>query len=191
MGKTPAAASPRLIIISAPSAAGKTTLMKKLISTFPDRYVASVSTTTRAPRKGETPGRDYIFVTEAEFKSRIAQGGFAEWALVHGSYYGTSLATIESTLASGKSVVLTIDVQGAASLRKLYPERTFSVFINPPSLEVLEKRLRERTTDSDASIAVRIENAKQEMAHAHEFDAIVVNDDLERAFGELTRLLHA
>lgn len=179
-------AGPRLIVISAPSGAGKTTLCQYLLRDF-EELTLSISTTTRAPRGKEKEGTEYFFTDKATFEKRIAEGRFAEHALVHGNYYGTSKDVIEGAFAQGKSVLLDIDVQGAASLRKLYPQVCFDVFIAPPSLEVLEQRLRGRKTDSEETIQKRIKNAKNEMTRSGEFALIVVNNDLDRAYEELKK----
>jgi guanylate kinase len=180
--------SGHLIVVSAPSGAGKTTLCARLLQDF-DNVVLSISSTTRAPRGQEKDGVEYFFLSRQEFESQIQAGRFAEWALVHGNYYGTSKEVIEKAFATGKSVLLDIDVQGAASLAKAYPKETFRVFISPPSLEALEKRLRSRGTDSEETIQKRLKNAEEEMKRAGEFDKVVVNDQLDRAYSELKELV--
>ncbi len=175
----------KLIIVSAPSGAGKTTLCKKLLEELKERLVNSVSCTTRKPRPGEKPGVHYHYLSEAEFKSKITAGDFAEWAVVHGNHYGTSKSVIEATFAQGKSVLLEIDVQGADSLRKAYRDRCFAVFISPPSLEELKKRLEKRRTDSPETIEKRMKNARDEMTRAGDFDKVIVNDVFDRAYAEL------
>jgi guanylate kinase len=177
--------APKLIVVSAPSGAGKTTLCQRLLMDFPDRLALSVSSTTRAPRGQERHGKEYFFLTREEFERAIAQGEFAEWALVHGNYYGTSRSAIESAFASGRSVLLDIDVQGAASLARAYGERCYRVFISVPSLDELEARLRGRGTDTEETIQRRLRNAREEIARSREFDLVIVNDSLERAYGEL------
>jgi guanylate kinase len=180
----------RLIVISAPSGAGKTTLCQRLLRDF-SNLTLSISSTTRAPRGQELHGRDYFFLTREEFEEGIKAGKFLEWANVHGNYYGTSKTTIEAAFSSGKSVLLDIDVQGAASLRKAFPKESFSVFIAPPSLEVLEKRLRSRGTDSEETIQKRLRNAKKEMGEAGMFDHRIVNDDLDHAYEKLKEKVRA
>jgi guanylate kinase len=175
---------PKLVIVSAPSGAGKTTLCQRLLGDFSELEL-SVSSTTRPPRGSERNGVDYHFTSQQEFERQVAAGRFAEWALVHGSYYGTSKTTIEQAFARGKSVLLEIDVQGAASLRKVYPKECVSIFISPPSLEELERRLRARGTDSEETIQKRLKNARDEMARSGEYDHIVVNDTLEHAYEHL------
>jgi len=178
-----------LIVLSAPSGAGKTTLCSRLLKDLGDRVQLSVSTTTRAPRGQEVEGKHYFFVSPEEFQKRIAKSEFAEWALVHGSYYGTSKRTLEEALQNGKSVLLDIDVQGAASLKATFGSRCLTVFISPPSMELLEKRLRDRATDSEEVIQRRMKNAQDEMSRASEFEHQIVNDDLDRAYAELLTLL--
>lgn len=178
-----------LIVIAAPSGAGKTTLCKRLLHEFGDRLVLSVSSTTRPPRANEVHGRDYFFISKREFEKDIAGGFFAEWAEVHGHYYGTSKKVIREAHAAGKSVLLDIDVQGAASLRAQYGDACLTVFVAPPSMDELEARLRSRAQDSHDVIAKRMKNAAQEMARAHEFDIQIVNDDLNRAYERLRDLV--
>jgi guanylate kinase len=177
-----------LIVISAPSGAGKTTLCARLLKDFPE-LVLSISSTTRAPRGQEKHGVEYFFLSRADFEAQIQAGRFAEWALVHGNYYGTSKDTIEQTFAAGRSVLLDIDVQGAASLAQAYPAQTFRVFISPPSLAELEGRLRSRGTDSEETIQKRVKNAEEEMKRLSEFDKVVINDQLDRAYTELRELV--
>lgn len=181
---------PKLIVISAPSGAGKTTLCSKLLADF-DELILSVSSTTRAPRVNETPGEHYFFIAQKEFERLISENGFAEWAKVHDHYYGTSHKVIEDAFRFHKSVLLDIDVQGAASLRKAFPKESFTIFISPPSLGELEKRLRARGTDNEATIQKRLTNAKTEMEQAPLFNHIVVNDSLDRSYRELAQLVRS
>lgn len=183
---TPAA--PRLIVISAPSGAGKTTLCSRLLADI-SKLKLSISTTTRALRGQEQHGREYFFVDKATFEREIQEGHFAEWALVHGYYYGTSRKTLEEFMSRGFSVLLDIDVQGADSLKKSYRDRCSTVFIAPPSIEVLEARLRSRGTDSEESIQRRMKNSRDEMARASDFDHQLINDDLEGTYLKLSRLV--
>ena len=176
--------APKLIVLSAPSGAGKTTLCLKLLADFPELRL-SISSTTRAPRGTEVHGKDYFFLDQEKFEREIAAKGFAEWAHVHGNYYGTSEAFLQSCFNEGKSVLLDIDVQGARSLKLLHPERSVLIFIEPPSAEELERRLRTRGTESEASIEKRLANAATEMAAAPEFHHRVVNDSFERAYFQL------
>ena len=175
-----------LIVISAPSGTGKTTLCSKLLNEIPTIKL-SVSSTTRAPRGKEKNGIEYFFIDKPEFEKKIKENRFAEWALVHENYYGTSKDFIEKTFASGNSVLLDIDVQGADQLKKSYPEKTFTIFVMPPSMEVLEKRLRSRGTDTEETIQKRLKNAAKEMAQKDRFDSVIINDDLNVAYIELKK----
>lgn len=174
-----------LVVISAPSGAGKTTLCQRLLWELNRELVLSISSTTRAPRGQERDGVEYHFLTHEQFKSGIEQDEFAEWALVHGNYYGTAKKTVEEAFSQGKSVLLDIDVQGADSLKKAYPDRTLRIFISPPDMQELEKRLRTRGTDSEETIQARMKNAQDEMNRCKDFDHVIVNDDFDRAYSEL------
>ena len=171
------------LVLSAPSGAGKTTLVKKLIQEFPN-FGFSISFTTRAPREGEVDGRDYRFTTMEDFLQRRDRGEFAEWAMVHGNCYGTPLAPLREMLQQGRDVLFDIDVQRAAQLRLALPKARL-VFILPPSMQELERRLRSRGTDPEDVIQVRLANAKAEMREARWFDDIVLNDSLDRAYADL------
>lgn len=173
----------RLIVIAAPSGAGKTTLVHALIERNPD-FVFSVSYTTRPKRPNEEHGRDYFFVSEQEFRRLDRAGEFLESARVFDNYYGTSRSQVESELAKGRNVVLEIDWQGARQVRAAMPECR-SIFILPPSVEALEQRLRSRRTDSEAVIRRRLRDSLSDLSHWDEFDYVVINDDLERAIDEL------
>lgn len=181
-------ATPRLIVISAPSGAGKTTLCARLLADFSSLKL-SISTTTRAPRGQEQDGREYYFVDRATFEREIREGHFAEWAQVHGNYYGTSKRILDGFLSMGFSALLDIDVQGADSLKKSYGARCSTIFIAPPSIEILEARLRARGTDSEESIQRRMKNSREEMARASEFDHQLTNDDLDGTYLRLNRLV--
>lgn len=172
-----------VLVVCAPSGTGKTTLVKRLLQEFP-HFGYSVSCTTRSPRPGETDGVDYHFLSGEEFERRRAQGYFAEWAEVYGNFYGTPLPPTLGMLEQGKDVLFEIDVQGAAQLRLTLPAGKY-VFILPPSMSVLEERLRGRGSDDEATIARRLANAAREMREAHWFDAWIVNDVLDTAYDEL------
>ena len=174
----------KLIVISAPSGTGKTTLCQKLLEEIKTLRL-SVSCTTRPPRGKEKHGVEYFFLSKPEFEAKIAENRFAEWALVHDNYYGTSKDFIESCFSQGHSVLLDIDVQGADSLKKEYSHDTFTAFIMPPSMEELEKRLRNRGTDSEQTIQKRMKNAAKEISKKDEFDLVIVNDHFDRAYREL------
>lgn len=178
-----------LYIVTAPSGAGKTTLVHAVLEREPG-LALSVSYTTRPPRPGEVDGRDYRFVGKEEFL-RLRDGGeLLEWAEVHGNYYGTSRTWIETQLQQDRDVLLEIDWQGARQVRQMFPHAV-SIFILPPSLEALEARLRGRGTDSEATIARRLAAAREEMRHVEEFDYVIINDRLERAIDELTAVVRA
>lgn len=170
------------LIVCAPSGAGKTTLISRLRSEFSLSF--SVSCTTRPPRAGEIDGRDYYFLDRSDFMEKRRNGHFAEWAEVHGNFYGTPLLPLRERLSHGEDMLFDIDVQGAAQLALNLPEARL-VFILPPSLTVLAERLRRRGTDSEEAIALRLANARREIMGCHWFDAWIVNDDLERAYAEL------
>lgn len=171
------------LVLSAPSGAGKSTLCAMLRREFPDLGL-SISCCTRAPRASERDGVDYYFLSRAEFERRREAGEFAEWAEVHGNLYGTPLAPVRAMLAEGRDALFDVDVRGAAQLKMNLPGARF-VFILPPSLAELERRLRSRAMDGDAAIRRRLANAVREMEQAAWYDALVLNDDLEAAYDAL------
>lgn len=179
----------KLVVISAPSGAGKTTLCKRLLSEFSEHMVLSVSSTTRPPRSNEINGRDYYFLSKKEFEREIANGFFAEWAAVHDHYYGTSIRVLDDAFAKNKTVVLDIDVQGAASLKASYREACLTVFVAPPSLDALEERLRKRNQDSEETIRKRLKNAAKEMSRMDEFEHTLINDHLDQAYSSLKEIV--
>jgi len=179
-----------LLVISSPSGAGKTTLTRQLLHEFPE-FNFSVSHTTREPRANEVDGRDYHFVTEAAFRQIIDDGGFAEWAEVHGNLYGTSVTEIERARKARKSGVLfDVDYQGARQIKEKFP-RAIGVFILPPSMDELRRRLEERGSDDAESRRRRFETAREEIEHYPFFDYMIVNDELQRALDELRGVLLA
>jgi guanylate kinase len=179
-----------LLILSSPSGAGKTTLCNKLRREFP-ALAFSVSHTTRKPRPGEQDTREYHFVTEPEFRRLVDEGAFAEWAEVHGNLYGTSLAEIERARAAGAlGILFDIDFQGARQIRARVPE-VISVFILPPSMDELERRLRSRASEDEPTVQKRLAKAKLEISNYSMFDYLVVNDDLEKAFERMKSILVA
>lgn len=178
---------PRLFVISGPSGAGKGTVLAQLRRQRPELGL-TVSATTRSPRPGEVDGTSYYFLSEEEFRRRIDAGEFVEWADVHGHLYGTLVSEVKRLLDKGHSLVLEIDVQGALNVRRVYPDAVL-IFIEPPSIEELEKRLRGRGTEDEGSIELRLANARHEMALAPEYDARIVNDTVDRAVAELDSVM--
>ena len=178
----------KLFVITAPSGAGKSSLIKALLAADA-KLRLSISYTTRPPRPGERNGREYHFVDDATFLAMRARGEFLESAEVHGYRYGTSRRVIEEALARGESLILEIDWQGARQVRKLYPG-CVGIFIHPPSVEELERRLRTRGQDSEAVIQKRLANAREELAHAGEFEYAIINKDFDTARQALARIIH-
>lgn len=178
-----------LFIVSAPSGAGKTSLVRALRENL-EGFTVSVSHTTRAQRPGEVHGRDYFFVNHAEFEGMIESGGFLEHARVFDNYYGTARATVEKALSEGQDVLLEIDWQGARQIRSLMPD-CISIFILPPSRRTLEERLKARGQDDPDTIARRMRDAISEMSHYSEYDYLIVNDDFDRALAELRSVVVA
>ena len=176
-----------LFVITAPSGAGKSTLIDALLKDDP-RLKLSVSYTTRAPRPGETNGREYHFVDEKAFLAMLERSEFLESAEVHGNRYGTSQAVIRDALARGQDLVLEIDWQGAQQVRKLHPD-CVGVFILPPSVAELERRMRARGQDTDAVIRRRLASAEEEISHAPEFDYVIINKDFDEATKDLQAII--
>jgi len=177
----------RLFILSAPSGAGKSTLCEALRRLHPE-LAYSVSYTTRQPRQGEENGKDYHFVPKAEFEEGIASGRWAEWAQVHGNYYGTSALWIDRTLRSGEHILMDIDLQGARQMVQRFPH-AITVFIMPPSMEELERRLRSRGTDAEDTISIRLSNALEEIDQRACCRHVLINDDLEKTIQRLVALV--
>lgn len=176
-----------LFILSAPSGAGKSSLINALLAQHADMQL-SVSHTTRAPRPGETDGVQYHFVSVEQFKQLIAEGVFLEWAEVFGNYYGTSRRAIETELAKGRDVFLDIDWQGAQQIRPQVPG-VLSIFILPPSVAELEKRLNGRGTDSAETIAKRMQQAHSEISHVTEYDYVLINDDFQQCLQQFAAVV--
>lgn len=181
--------NPFPIILSSPSGAGKTTIAKALLETRPD-VGYSISCTTRAPRPGEVEGKDYYFLSRTEFVRRIEEGAFAESAEVHGNLYGTLKAEIQRVLGAGRHVMMDIDIQGAAHLRRAFPS-VVTIFILPPSGEVMLDRLRKRKTESKDAIVRRLESALQELQAVEEYEYVVVNDVLEASVRRVSAIIDA
>lgn len=173
----------KLFVISGPSGAGKGTLIARLLKEMPELEL-SVSATTRRPRAGESHKRDYIFMEVAEFERKVAEDAFLEWARVHGNLYGTLKKRVEDKLSVGTSVILEIDIQGADQIKRSFPAAV-TVFICPPHLQELRRRLVQRNTDSRGAIEVRLNNAKDEINQLSRFDHSLINDEISRAATEL------
>ena len=171
------------LVLCAPSGTGKTTLARRLVQEFP-RFSFSISCTTRGPRPGEVNGKDYHFVSVDEFHAYRQQGFFAEWAEVHGNYYGTPLQSACEMLGQGRDLLFDIDVQGAAQLKQTLPQATF-IFLLPPSRQELLTRLRKRGTETEETLARRLANARLELAQANWFDYWIINREIEEAYTDL------
>jgi guanylate kinase len=178
-----------LFVVAAPSGAGKSSLVKALRE-LDAKVQPSVSHTTRAPRGQEKHGRDYYFVSDAEFDAMVAKQQFLEWAHVHGNRYGTSRSTIEGRIANGEDVILEIDYQGAYQIKKLFTNSVL-IFILPPSLEELRARIERRGEDSTDTIEVRMQNARTEIAQAQHFDFVIINEVFDSAVFDLKTIVHA
>jgi len=178
-----------LFVVSSPSGGGKGTLIRHVLDVV-ENLSYSVSYTTRAPRQGEVDGREYFFVTRETFDEMLAAGEFLESACVHGNFYGTSKKQILEQTASGADIILEVDVQGAASVRKLLMD-SVSIFILPPSYEVLRQRLIRRGTDSPQELEVRLRNAPDELKQYAAFDYVIINDEIDRAAAQLASIIYA
>ncbi|MFP4298339.1 MAG: guanylate kinase [Spirulinaceae cyanobacterium] len=179
--------SGKLIAITGPSGVGKGTLVRLLLARHPELYL-SISTTTRQPRPGEVAGKDYYFVSPAEFKTLIEKGQLLEWAEYAGNYYGTPRENVETQIHQGRTVLLEIEVMGAQQVKQTFPE-AFRLFILPPNLAELERRLRDRGTDTEDAIAKRLQRAKAEIELSTEFDVQIVNDDLDQALAKIEQAI--
>lgn len=181
----------KVIIITAPSGSGKTSITRYLLQQFP-QLAFSISATTRKPRGEEVHGREYYFLSEEDFKQKIKEDAFVEWEMVYeGKYYGTLKSEITRMWNDGQVPVLDIDVQGALHIKQQLPGLVLSIFIEAPSIEELRKRLESRGTETEETIHVRLSKAAYEMSFKHQFDAIVVNDNLERAQKEAASIIEA
>lgn len=180
----------QLIVLSAPSGAGKTTVAKHLLTTFPQLRF-SVSATTRAMRPGEVHARDYFFLSREEFAERLRHEDLIEYEEIFGNYYGTLRSVVEQAMARGEFLVFDVDVKGALSLRKAFPNDTLLLFIAPPNLDVLAERLRNRHTETDEQITLRLSRAEMEMSLRDHFDAVIVNADLQRTLERAESLVRS
>ena len=177
------------IIISAPSGSGKTTICKYL-QKLDSSINFSVSCTTRQKRANELEGKDYFFITNEEFEKKINDAKFIEWEQIHGDfYYGTLKSSLEEAINEDKRILLELDVKGAMSVKKLYPNKSLSIFIEPPSVEVLKLRLEKRGTDNDERIIKRLERLESELSYKSNFDYHVINDDLDQAVNEIMNII--
>jgi guanylate kinase len=179
-----------LVVISAPSGGGKTTVIRRLLENREPDFVYSVSATTRPPRQGEEHGRDYYFLSLEKFMALVHEGGFVEWAKVHGNFYGTPKEAVENALRAGKFIFMDIDVQGGINVKKQYGDRAILIFIKPPSLESLRDRLMVRNTDSPQAIKTRLHNAEAELQMALHYDHIVVNRHLDDTAAEVRAIIN-
>jgi len=177
-----------LIVISGPSGCGKTSIAHAMLQRYPD-LAFSVSATTRQRRANEVDGKDYYFVSKPAFEEKLRQGELAEWERIYDDYYGTPNEEIRKAHAVGRSILLDIDVKGALAVKKKYPERSFLIFIKPPSLEVLKARLMKRKTESSEALQKRMDRVAMEMGLADQFNVAILNDRLEDAIGEVERIV--
>jgi len=183
--------SSKLIIVSAPSGAGKTTIVKHLLASGLNLGF-SVSACSRPIRKGETDGKDYYFLTQEEFKSRIEKGDLLEWQEVYpGSYYGTLRSEVDHLLAAGQSVIFDVDVVGGLNIKKIYGNQALALFVMPPSVDILKQRLIARSTDNKQSLANRLDKTEREITFASRFDYILINDNLATALNKAVEVVSA
>jgi guanylate kinase len=180
--------NPKLFAFAAPSGGGKTSIIKPLLKKYPE-IEFSVSATTRSMRPGETDGRDYFFLSKTEFERLIAEGGFVEHEFFFDNHYGTLKREVDRALTAGHSMIFDVDVKGALSIRKMYPNDSVLIFIVPPSLETLEQRLRSRGTEDEQKVRTRLQRAAMEMETGKQFDATVVNDDLNKAIADVDTII--
>ncbi len=178
-----------MVIMSSPSGGGKTTIIRRILRQFPNKFTYSISATTRKMRPGEKNGIDYFFLSEQEFHRDVENSRFLEWEEVHGYYYGTPLAHIEKLVASGKHVFLDIDVNGALQVKKKYPGKVVTIFIAPPSMDVLIERLKNRKTDSEEEINRRLQRIPMEMEKSGQFDFTVFNTEIEKSVRDVLNIM--
>jgi len=177
----------KIIAVSSPSGGGKTSVVKQILKDFPE-IIFSVSVTTRPKRSNEQNGIDYFFVDDKEFEKKIAGDEFIEWERFYDYYYGTLKSFVVDNINNGKSVLFEVDVKGALSLKKIYPE-SFLIFIDPPSFDELVKRLKNRKTESETDLQKRIDRVKMELSYKQDFDYIFVNDELPRVYKDVKKLI--
>lgn len=178
---------PRLIIVIGPTAVGKSSILERMLKDFPE-LVDLITYTARPMRAGESEGHPYHFVSEERFKQLIEQDFFIEWAYVHGRHYGTPRDQVEQSAERNQVVVADIDVQGAKSIRRAYPQ-TVTIFLMPPSIDALRQRFLKRGITSEADLAKRLESARVEMEQAKDFDHVIVNDEFEQAYAEIRKII--
>jgi len=180
----------KIIIITAPSGAGKTTITRHLLNTYPNKLAFSISAATRPPRGNEKNGIDYYFISQEEFTNKIQHEEFVEWEMVYeGKYYGTLKAELHRIWSQNKIPLLDIDVKGAIHVQQQYPETTLSLFIEPPSIDELKRRLTERGTENDDSLMARVSKASYELSFKHSFHHVIINTDLAQACKEASNIV--
>ncbi|MBM4168656.1 MAG: guanylate kinase [Ignavibacteria bacterium] len=180
----------KLIVVSAPSGCGKTTIAQSILKKHPS-FLFSVSATTRPKRSAETEGKDYFFLSRGEFEGKIDQSELVEWEEIYGNYYGTLRSEVDRALAGGHVMLFDIDVKGALSIRKAYPEVSLLIFIEPPSFEILRDRLQGRKTEDETMLARRLDRVPMELEYGRQFNHRVVNDNLERAIEEVESIVQS
>lgn len=178
----------KLIVVSAPSGAGKTTIVRTMMAKYPS-MLFSVSATTRPQRAGEKEGKDYFFLSKEEFERQIKAGELVEWEEIYGNYYGTLKSEIDRALHNGRIMMFDIDVKGGLSIKQRYPDDTVLIFIKPPSVEALHRRLLDRKTEDEATVARRMTRVPMELEKGNEFQYQVINDDLQTALAEVEKIL--
>jgi guanylate kinase len=180
----------KLVIVTAPSGAGKTSIVKQLLKKHPNTFSFSISAATRQPRAGEIHGKDYYFMSIAEFENKIQQNEFIEWEMVYeGKYYGTLKSDLQRIWSESKIPILDIDVKGAIHIQSQFHTNCLSIFIEPPSVDTLIERLKDRGTETPESLKTRIDKANYELSFKHQFDQVVVNRDLQKATTEVENLI--
>ncbi|MBX2989256.1 MAG: guanylate kinase [Bdellovibrionaceae bacterium] len=179
----------KLILVAAPSGAGKSSFVERICRDLPNRLMDVITHTTRGMRKGEVEGHPYHFVTQDRFEEMIRADDLVEWAKVHNNYYGVSRQVLEHAWKSGRAAIIDIDVQGVETIKKKFPEIAKTLFILPPSIDELRRRIEKRDGGKPADLEVRMQNAEREMAHAPRFDAQIVNDDFETSYAQFKKII--